>query len=256
MLEAPPLSSLLYIYVCGSLRFSISMSVVCDKGKGRPLGELKATFSTAMKCYAVQQHNQQSQCVLLALCICALGRSLTEKVLGLCQRRPPPPPTAPQTVEHPSGSHIGWRPPPVGCAGRWSGGGPGLRCMGDVRPVRWVEQRPTACPRSNGNPLFVLPPFSFTNRGSLFLCVCKFVENLLCFCEAACRSSAPRLRVRRLRPQTKELRALGRTRRRRTPARCRLRSCARCCSASKRRSDIYKHGWRAWPSRREIRCRT
>ena len=23
---------------------------------------------------------------------------------------PPPPPTAPQTVEHPSGSHIGWRP--------------------------------------------------------------------------------------------------------------------------------------------------
>ena len=24
----------------------------------------------------------------------------------------PPPPTAPQTVEHPSGSHIGWRPPP------------------------------------------------------------------------------------------------------------------------------------------------
>ena len=23
-----------------------------------------------------------------------------------------PPPTAPQTVEHPSGSHIGWRPPP------------------------------------------------------------------------------------------------------------------------------------------------
>ena len=24
----------------------------------------------------------------------------------------PPPPTAPQTVEHPSGSHIGWRRPP------------------------------------------------------------------------------------------------------------------------------------------------
>ena len=24
----------------------------------------------------------------------------------------PPPPTAPQTVEHPSGSHIGWRQPP------------------------------------------------------------------------------------------------------------------------------------------------
>ena len=49
MLEAPPHPSLLYIYVCGSLRFSISMCVVCDRGKGRPLGELKATFSTAMK---------------------------------------------------------------------------------------------------------------------------------------------------------------------------------------------------------------
>ena len=42
MLEARPLPSLLYIYVCGSLRFSIYMSAVCDKGKGRPLGDLKA----------------------------------------------------------------------------------------------------------------------------------------------------------------------------------------------------------------------
>ena len=49
MLEAPPLPSLLYIYVCGSLCFSTYMSVVCDKGKERPLGELKATFNTALK---------------------------------------------------------------------------------------------------------------------------------------------------------------------------------------------------------------
>jgi hypothetical protein len=73
----------------------------------------------------VQQNNDHSQCILLALCVCALGRGLPEKVLGLGQPRggvgsppfgggwgPPPPPTAPQTVEHPSGSHIGWRPPP------------------------------------------------------------------------------------------------------------------------------------------------
>ena len=46
-----------------------------------------------------------------------------------------------------------------------------------------------------------LAPFSFTNRGSLSLCVYRFVENLLCFCEAACRSFAPRLRVRRLGPR-------------------------------------------------------
>ena len=32
----------------------------------------------------------------------------------------PPPPTAPQTVEHPSGSHIGWRRPP--CLGHKKGG--------------------------------------------------------------------------------------------------------------------------------------
>ena len=49
MLELLPLPSLLYIYVCGSLRFSTYTYVVCLKGKERPLGELKATFSTALK---------------------------------------------------------------------------------------------------------------------------------------------------------------------------------------------------------------
>ena len=52
-----------------SLRFSICMSVVCDKGKGRPLGELKATFSTALKvlqCSKTIMSYHQSQCVLLA----------------------------------------------------------------------------------------------------------------------------------------------------------------------------------------------
>ena len=77
-----------------SLRFSIYMSVVCDKGKGRPLGELKATFGTALKvlqCSKTIMSYDQSQCVLLALCVCALGRGLTKKVPGLGQRRPPPP---------------------------------------------------------------------------------------------------------------------------------------------------------------------
>ena len=52
-LEGPPLPSLLSLslslYVCGSLRFSTYMLVVCDKGKERPLGELKATFNTTLK---------------------------------------------------------------------------------------------------------------------------------------------------------------------------------------------------------------
>ena len=64
------------------------MSVVCDKGKGRPLGELKATFSTALKvlqCSKTIMSYDRSQCVLLALCVGALGRGLTEKVLGLSQ---------------------------------------------------------------------------------------------------------------------------------------------------------------------------
>ena len=71
--------------------------LICDKGKGRPLGELKATFSTALKvmqCSKTIMSYDQSQCVLLALCVCGLGRGLTEKVLGLGQRRgggwPPP----------------------------------------------------------------------------------------------------------------------------------------------------------------------
>ena len=84
----------------------------------------------------MQQNNDHSQCILLALCVCALGRGLPEKVLGLGQPRggeapppplrrgvPPPPPTAPQTVEHPSGSHIGWRPPPcLQCTASLPGG--------------------------------------------------------------------------------------------------------------------------------------
>ena len=60
------------------------------------MGELKATFSTALKvlqCSKTIMSYDQSQCILLALCVCALGRGLTEKVLGLGQRRgggPPP----------------------------------------------------------------------------------------------------------------------------------------------------------------------
>ena len=79
----------------------------------------KATFGTALKvlqCSKTIMSYDPPQCVLLALSVCALGRGLTEKVLGLGQRREGggvPPPTAPQTVEHPSGSHIGWRRPPV-----------------------------------------------------------------------------------------------------------------------------------------------
>ena len=43
----------------------------------------------------MQQNNDHSQCILLALCVCALGRGLPEKVLGLGQPRggggvPPP----------------------------------------------------------------------------------------------------------------------------------------------------------------------
>ena len=43
--------------------FASLMSVVCDKGKGRPLGELKATFSTALKvlqCSKTIMSNDQS----------------------------------------------------------------------------------------------------------------------------------------------------------------------------------------------------
>ena len=66
------------------------MSVVCDKGKERPLGNIQYCYESA----AVQQNNHHSQCILLALCVCARGRGLPEKVLGLAQRRggvaPPP----------------------------------------------------------------------------------------------------------------------------------------------------------------------
>ena len=92
-----------------SLRFSIYMSVVCDKGKGRPLGELKATFSTPLKvlqCSKTIMSYDQSQCVLLALCVCVLGRGLTEKVLGLGQRRGgwgPPPLQPPKLSNTPRG---------------------------------------------------------------------------------------------------------------------------------------------------------
>ena len=101
------------------------MYAVCDKGKGRPLGELKATFSTALKvlqCSKTIMSYDQSQCVLLALCVCALGRGLTEKVLGLGQRRgggsPPfgggcPPPLQPPKLSNtPRGHTLAGRRPP------------------------------------------------------------------------------------------------------------------------------------------------
>ena len=59
----------------------------------------------------------RSQCVLLALSlsVCALRGAWRKhagfgstKGVGGC----PPPPAAPKTVAHPSGSHIGWRRPP------------------------------------------------------------------------------------------------------------------------------------------------
>ena len=103
MLEAPPLPSLLYIYVCGSLRFSTYMYVVCLKGKERPLGELKATYCSESA--AVQQNNRHSHCILLALCVCALGRGLPEKVLGLRQRRGPPPPLQPPKLSNTPQGH-------------------------------------------------------------------------------------------------------------------------------------------------------
>ena len=93
-----------------SLRFSIYMYVVCDKGKGRPLSELKATFSTVLKvlpCSKTIMSYDQSQCLLLALCVCALRWGLTEKVLGLGQRRgggsPPLPLQPPKLSNTPRG---------------------------------------------------------------------------------------------------------------------------------------------------------
>ena len=63
---------------------------------------------------AVQQNNDHSQCILLALCVCALGWGLPEKVLGLGQPRggspplrrgvgSPPPPYSPPNCRTPLG---------------------------------------------------------------------------------------------------------------------------------------------------------
>ena len=120
MLQAPPLPSLLYIY----------MSVVCDKGKGRPLSELKATFSTALKvlqCSKTIMSYDRSQCFLLALCVCALGRGLTEMVRGLGQRGGGPPPPS----EGGGGSPPPYSPPncrtPLGVT-HWLAAAPMCRC--------------------------------------------------------------------------------------------------------------------------------
>ena len=105
------------------------MSVVCDKGRGRPLGELKATFSTALKvlqCSKTIMIYDQSQCVLLALCVCALGRGLTEKVLGLGQRRGVPPPlrrgvgVPPPPLQPPKLSNTPWGHTLAGGGPPWS----------------------------------------------------------------------------------------------------------------------------------------
>ena len=74
----------------------------------------------------MQQNNHHSQCILLALCVCALGRGLPEKVLGLAQRRggvPPPPfgggwgsppPYSPPNCRTPLGVTHWLAPAPVG----------------------------------------------------------------------------------------------------------------------------------------------
>ena len=73
----------------------------------------------------MQQNNDHSQCILLALCVCALGRGLPEKVLGLGQPRggggvpppfgggwgSPPPPQPPKLSNTPRGHTLaGGRP--------------------------------------------------------------------------------------------------------------------------------------------------
>ena len=93
-----------------------------------------ATFSTTLKelqCSKTIMSYDRSQC-FLALCVCALGRGLTEKVLGLSQRRgggvprpfeggwgPPPPPYSPPNCRTPLGvthwlaaAPVGWVYPP------------------------------------------------------------------------------------------------------------------------------------------------
>ena len=97
-----------FCYVLPSLRLHGAEYDACSaqwchqssfvKGKGRPLGELKATFSTALKvlqCSKTIMSYDRTKCFLLALYVCAPGRGLAEKVLGLGQRRggsgsPPP----------------------------------------------------------------------------------------------------------------------------------------------------------------------
>ena len=131
-----------------SLRLSIYMFVVCDKGKGRPLGELKATFGTALKvlqCSKTIMSYDQSQCVLLALCVCALGRGLTEKGLG--QRRggvgspppseggPPPPPLQPPKLSNTPRGHTLAGGGPRG--GRPEDGG-----VGTAKTVKRPPQQP------------------------------------------------------------------------------------------------------------------
>ena len=92
------------------------------KGGGTP------PLRTPKLSYGTMSYDQ-SQCVLLALCVCALGRGLTEKVLGLGQRRgggptptpseggggPPPPPYSPPNCGTPLGvthwlvaAPVGW----------------------------------------------------------------------------------------------------------------------------------------------------
>ena len=82
------------------------MSMVCDKGKGRPLGELKATFSSALKvlhCSKTIMSYDQSQCVLLAfLCLRAwIGRDGKGAGFGSTKGGGAPPPLG-----------GGWGPPP------------------------------------------------------------------------------------------------------------------------------------------------
>ena len=79
------------------------------------MGELKATFSTALevlRCGRTITSYDRSLCVLLALSVCALGGARRKGAgFGEAKEAPPPPPTAPKTIAHPSGSHIGWQRP-------------------------------------------------------------------------------------------------------------------------------------------------
>ena len=65
-----------------------------------------------LQCSKTIMSYDQSQCVLLALSVCTLGRGLTEKVLDLGQRRgggasegggDPPPPYSPPNCQTPLG---------------------------------------------------------------------------------------------------------------------------------------------------------